>query len=95
MGYYVMLTTLTDEGRRTIRDYPRRIEEVNEEVEAMGVEVLAQYSLLGPYDFCNILRAPDDQTISRMAVELSARGTLHTLTMTALPLEEFIASLEK
>jgi len=95
MGYYVMLTTLTDEGRKTIKQYPRRIEEVNEEVEAMGAKVLAQYALLGPYDFCNILEAPDDQTISRVAVELSARGTLHTLTMAALTLSEFIAGLEK
>jgi uncharacterized protein with GYD domain len=95
MPYYVMLTNLTDDGRKTIKVYPRRIQEVTEEVEGKGVKVLAQYALLGQYDFCNILEAPDDETISRVAVELSARGTLQTLTMSAIPLSDFIASLEK
>ncbi len=95
MPYYLMLTNLTDEGRKTIKVYPRRMQEVTEEVEGMGVKVLAQYALLGQYDFCNILEAPDDETISRVAVELSARGTLQTLTMSAIPLSDFIASLEK
>ena len=95
MPYYLMLTNLTDEGRRTIKVHPRRMQEVTEEVEGMGVKVLAQYALLGQYDFCNILEAPDDETISRVAVELSARGTLQTLTMSAIPLSDFIASLER
>ena len=95
MPYYVMLTTLTPEGRKTIKEYPRRIEEVNEEVEGIGAKVLGQYALLGQYDFCNILEAPDDETISRVAVEVSSRGTLQTLTMAAIPLSDFIASLEK
>ena len=95
MPYYLMLTNRTDEGRRTIKVHPRRMQEVTEEVEGMGVKILAQYALLGQYDFCNILEAPDDETISRVAVELSARGTLQTLTMSAIPLSDFIASLEK
>jgi len=41
MATYVMLTNLTDEGRKTIRENPERIKEVNKEVEAMGVKVLA------------------------------------------------------
>ncbi|GAJ04272.1 unnamed protein product, partial [marine sediment metagenome] len=47
MATYVMLTTLTEEGRKTIKQNPQRIREVNKEVEAMGVKILAQYSLLG------------------------------------------------
>ncbi|MBM3301636.1 MAG: GYD domain-containing protein, partial [Deltaproteobacteria bacterium] len=37
MALYVMLTTLTDEGRKTVKHNPERIREVNREVEAMGV----------------------------------------------------------
>ena len=90
MGTYVMLTTLTDEGRRTTKENPQRIKEVNKEVEAMGVKILAQYALLGPYDFVNILEAPDNITIARVATELGARGTLQTMTMAAMTLDEFI-----
>ncbi len=90
MAIYVMLTTLTDQGRKTIKENPQRIQEVNKEVEAMGVKILAQYALLGPYDFINILEVQDNKTISKVAVELGARGTLQTLTMAAMTLDEFI-----
>jgi len=90
MAIYVMLTTLTDEGRKTIKGNPQRIKEVNKEVEAMGVKILAQYSLLGPYDFVNILEAPDNKTITRVALELGSRGTLQTMTMAAMTLDEFV-----
>ncbi|HEX75341.1 MAG TPA: GYD domain-containing protein [Dehalococcoidia bacterium] len=95
MPVYVMLTTLTDEGRKTIKDKPERIKEVNKEVEAMGAKVLTQYALLGPYDFINVLDAPSNEVVSKIAVELGARGTLQTLTMAALSVDGFIASLKK
>ncbi len=95
MACYVMLSTLTDEGRKTVKQNPGRVKEVNKEVEAMGAKVVAQYALLGPYDFCNILEAPDNETICRVAIELGSRGTLQTLTMAAMTLDDFIASLKK
>jgi len=94
MGLYVMLTTLTDEGRKTIKEHPGRIKEVNKEVEAMGVKILAQYALLGRYDFVNILEAPSNETISKVAVELGARGTLQTMTMVAMKVDDFIKSIK-
>jgi len=88
MAVYVMLTSLTDEGRKTVKESPKRLKEVNREVEAMGVKILAQYALLGPYDFLNILDAPDNKTISRVAIELGSRGTLQTMTMAAMTIDE-------
>ena len=90
MAIYVMLTSLTDEGRKTVKENPQRVKEVNKEVEAMGVKILAQYALLGPYDFVNILEAPDNKAISKVAVELGSRGTLQTMTMAAMPIDDFI-----
>jgi uncharacterized protein with GYD domain len=92
---YVMLTNLTDEGRKTIKENPDRIKAVNQEVEAMGAKIVAQYALLGPYDFVNILDAPNSEVVSRVAVELGSRGTLQTMTMAALSLDEFIKGLKK
>jgi uncharacterized protein with GYD domain len=88
MAMYVMLTRLTDEGRKTIKSNPQRIKEVNKEVESMGVKVLAQYAVLGPYDFVNILEAPDNKTISKVSVEIGARGTLQIMTMAAMTTDE-------
>ena len=90
MAVYVMFTTLTDEGRRTLKENPKRLLEVNKEVEAMGVKILSQYALLGNYDFINILEAAGNTTITKVALELGSRGTLQTMTMAAIPIEEII-----
>ena len=94
MAVYLMLTTLTDEGRKTIKQKPERIKEVNKEVENMGVKILGQYALLGQYDFANILEAPSNEAIARVAVELGARGTLQTMTIAAMTLDDFIKALK-
>jgi len=95
MAIYVMLTTLTDEGRRTIKANPERIKEVNNEVEAMGVKILSQYAVLGPYDFINVLEGPDNPTMSRLALNLGARGTLQTMTMAGMTLDDFISTMKR
>ena len=95
MAVYVMLTTLTDEGRKTVKENPARIKEVNKEVEAMGVKVMAQYAVMGQYDFVNILEAPGNEAIVKVAVELGSRGTLQTMTLAAMTLDDFIIMLKK
>jgi uncharacterized protein with GYD domain len=95
MPVYIMLTTLTDEGRKTIKENPARIKEVNQEVEAMGVKILAQYAVLGPYDFVNILDAPSNEAVSKVALELGSRGTLQTMTMAAMKIDDFIGAAQK
>ncbi len=95
MPIYVMLTTLTSEGRKTLKDKPERIKEVNREVEKMGVRILQQYAVLGPYDFVNILDAPNNEAISKVAVELGSRGTVQTTTLPAIPVEDFIQAVKR
>ncbi|MDA8089489.1 MAG: GYD domain-containing protein [Nitrospiraceae bacterium] len=93
MAIYVILSKLTDEGRRTIKSKPQRIFEVNKELEAMGVKVKEQFALLGPYDFLNIVEAPDNETILRMSVELGARGSVELLSLPAMAVDKFIAGI--
>jgi uncharacterized protein with GYD domain len=95
MAKFVMLTTLTDEGRKTIKQTPERIKEVNKEVESMGAKILAQYAVLGPYDFVNIVEAPSNEAVSKVAIALGSRGTLQTMTMAAMDVDAFVASLKK
>ena len=95
MAKFVMLTTLTDEGRKTIMENPGRIKEVNNEVEAMGAKILAQYAVLGLYDFVNILEAPSNEAISKVAVALGSRGTLQTMTLAAMDIDSFIGGIKK
>ena len=94
MPKFVMLSTLGPDGSARLSENPERLREVSSEVEAMGVKVLAQYALLGAWDFLNILEAPDELTMMRVATTLNARGTVKTLTMAAVEVEEFISKLK-
>jgi uncharacterized protein with GYD domain len=94
MALYVMLTKLTAEGRKTMLNNPRRSSEVNKEVEAMGAKILAQYSLLGQYDFLNIMEAPSNEVIARVSSALGARGTLEPTTMAAMTMQDYIREME-
>ena len=91
MPYYVTLTNLTEQGRKTIKARPERIREVNKELTAMGGRIVAQYAVLGPYDFVTILEAENNEVIMGIAVELSARGTLQLMSLPALEIDKFIA----
>ena len=94
MGYYIILSTLTDDGRRTLKEKPERVLEVNKELEAMGVKVKEQFAVLGPYDFVNIVEAPDNETVMKMSVEIGSRGTVQMLSMAAIPVDELIKKMK-
>lgn len=94
MSVYLMLTTLTDEGRKAIQEDPEMLREINREVELMGVKILSQYALLGQYDFVNIVEAPSNEAIAKLAIRLSARGTTQTLTLAAITLDNLIDALK-
>ena len=95
MATYVLLTKVSAAGIKTIQSSPRRIKEVNKEIEALGARVVAQYATLGRYDFVNIVEAKDNETISRVSVGLGARGTVQIETLTAIPIETFIRTIGK
>ena len=88
-----MLTTLTPEGVSTIKNNPARIREVNDEIEQLGAKVISQWTTLGRFDFINIVEVPDEQTMSRVSLELGSRGTAKYETLTAIPIDDFIAGL--
>ncbi len=93
MPTYIMFTTLTPEGIATIRNNPDRIKEVNNEVEALGAKVVAQWATMGRYDFINVIQAPDEATMVRVSLELGSRGTGRYETLSAVPIDEFVAAL--
>lgn len=95
MPIYILLSRLTAEGRKTVKDRPDRIKEVNKEIEAWGAKVIHQYAVLGPYDFVNVVEAPDNEAIARVSVELGSRGTVEIMSMPAIPIEDFISMLKK
>ena len=95
MSIYILLSKLTSEGRKTIKENPDRIKEVNNEIESFGAKVLKQYAVLGPYDFVNVVEAPNNEAIARVSVELGSRGTIEIMSMPVIPIDEFVVILEQ
>jgi uncharacterized protein with GYD domain len=93
MPTYIMLSTLTPEGVQTVKNNPQRIKEVNREVEQIGAKVVAQWAVLGQFDFVNVIEAPDEKTMAKVSLELGSRGTAQYQSLAAIPIDEFVAAL--
>ena len=95
MAHYLQLVVLTDKGRKNFEENPEWIKELNKEIERMGAKVVTQYALLGQFDFVNIIEAPSDETAAKVAIKLSATGTVQPMTLAAIPLDKLIETLKK
>ena len=93
MSTFVMLTNLTAEGVQTLKNNPNRVQEVNKEVEQLGVTVKEQWAVLGQYDFITIVEAPDEKTMAKVSIELGSRGTMSSQTLAAIPSAELASAL--
>jgi len=93
MPTYIMLATLTPEGVQTVKNNPGRIREVNDEVARLGATVKAQWATLGHVDIISVVEAPDEGVMARVSLELGSRGTGRYETLSAIPIDDFIASL--
>lgn len=93
MPTYIMLTSLTPDGVKTIKNNPGRVQEVNREMEQLGIKVVNQWATLGRYDFVSVVEAPDERTMAKVSVEMGSRGTTTNETMTAIAAEDFTKSL--
>lgn len=89
MPHFILLTKLTSDGVKTIKNNPSRIREVNSEMEQIGLKVHHQWATLGGYDFISVVEADDAAAMARASVELGSRGTTTNETLSAFPSDEF------
>jgi uncharacterized protein with GYD domain len=93
MPKYLLMTTLTAQGVQTLKANPDRLREVNRDVEELGAKVLHQWALVGPFDFVNVVEAPDTATIAQISVSLAARGSSKIQSYEAIEIEDFLNQL--
>jgi len=79
---------------QTLKSNPERLQQVNQDVEELGCKVLHQWATLGEFDFVNVVEAPDLETVARVSVALSARGSTRIETLPALEVNDFLRALE-
>jgi uncharacterized protein with GYD domain len=93
MPTYIMLSKLSEQGLQTLRANPERIREVNKDVEELGARVLHQWFMLGPFDFVNIVEAPDAKAVAQVSIAISARGSTQLQTYEAIEVDELLGLL--
>ena len=94
MPTYIMLSSLTAQGVQTLKANPGRLREVNRDVEELGAKVLHQWATLGPFDFVNVVEAPDSETIARVSVALGARGSAKLQSLELLEIDTLLSALD-
>ena len=94
MPTYVLLSTLTPEGRQTLHKDPDRLEKVNQEIADFGCKIIAQYAVLGQCDFITVIEASDNETVAHLSVDLGSRGTVNIVTLPAIPFAALHAKLK-
>jgi len=94
MPNYVLLSTLTTEGRQTLHSHPERLEEVNKEIAELGCRVVSQYAVLGGYDFVTIVEAPNNEVAAHLSVDLGSRGTVNIVTLPAIEIADLQGKLQ-
>ena len=95
MATYVVLSTFTDQGIRTVRDTTKRADAVRELARKMGIETKSIYWTIGSYDIVGTFEAPDDEAMTALSLALSSQGNLRTQTMRAFSKDELSGILGK
>lgn len=95
MATYIVLSTFTDQGIRSVRDSTKRADAVRELARKMGVETKSIYWTLGGYDVVVTFEAPDDESMTALSLAVAAQGNVKTQTLRAFSKEEFTGILGK
>jgi uncharacterized protein with GYD domain len=91
MPTYIMLTRLTPEAVKTPGELKRLEKVVADHVrrDCPQVKWVANYAILGPYDYLDIFEAPDETTAAKVVMIIRSYGHGQTETWTAMPWERF------
>ena len=96
MPTYISLLNWTDQGIKTVKDSPNRLDAAKKSLKEMGAELKTFYMTQGSYDAALILEAPNDEVLAKFLLRIGSAGNVRTTTLRAYPEDEYrkiIASL--
>jgi uncharacterized protein with GYD domain len=83
MPTYISLCNWTDQGIRSVKDVPKRLEGARKMMKDAGGELKAFYLTMGGYDFVTITEAPSDEAAAKVLLAIASAGNLRTTTLKA------------
>lgn len=95
MPVYISLINLTDQGIRTIKDDPNRVQAATDVAKREGVRIIDEWWTMGQYDAVMVAEAPDDETMNRFLLGAARQGNIRTMTMRAFTKDEINRVIQK
>lgn len=95
MSSYIVLMNLTDQGIKTIKDAPARIEAMSKSLKGAGGRMVGFYSVMGQYDYVAIVEGPDDEAAMTQLITLGMLGNVRTTTLRAFSAKELAKIVKK
>jgi uncharacterized protein with GYD domain len=92
---YVILMNLTEQGMKTVKESPKRIDAMGQAVEKAGAKLVAMFSTLGEYDYVAIAEVPSEEVGMSLLLTLGMLGNVRTKTLRAFTKQEFTKIVEK
>ena len=89
MATYITLIRFTQQGVAEIKDSATHLDQAKQMFKAMGAEFKEIYLTLGQYDMIAIAEIPDDETVAKLSLAVSAQGGVRGETLRAFTEVEF------
>jgi len=83
------VTQTYNQGVKSLKESGNRVEAFKKMATEMGCTVHGLFFTMGRYDIAARIEAPDDETISALALKLGSLGNVRTETMRAYTEAEF------
>ncbi len=95
MPMYVVLYKFTDQGIKTVKESPARVDAAIKLVESLGGKALGVYYTMGEYDLVSIGEFPNDEAAMTFLLRHGQVGTVRTTTLKAFTVEQFAELAKK
>lgn len=89
MPSYLSLINYTEQGIKDAKNGPARLDAVKQAARDAGGRLIFFYMTMGQYDLVTLLELPDDETATRLLLQIGGQGNIRTTTMKAFTEDEY------
>lgn len=89
MATYIMLANWTEQGIRSVKDSPRRLDGAKQALKDLGGEFKSFFLTMGDCDLVAVYEAPNDAAAATFSLRVGMQGNIRTRTLKAFPEDEY------
>ena len=89
MPTYMTLIQYTQQGIRSIKDSPIRLDTAKTLYKSLGAEIKSFYLAMGRQDVIVVSEAPDDETATKLILTIGSGGAIRTETFRVFTEDEY------